>query len=137
MLRPVLLSFVLIATASASQPKAVTISVPGASPWTDTRIDVKQGDMIRFEATEKIQFANRSDAWTDADGQAGVAVTRNMYPLPPAEVGALIGRVGRAYFLIGKSSKPIRMPADGRLILGINDDHFADNGGAFKVAISR
>lgn len=129
-------TFVLAATALSAQSKAVTISVAGDRAWTDTRIDVQRGDLIRFEATEKIQFAKRSDAWTDPDGQDGVVSTRGLLPLPPAEVGALIGRVGRAYFAIGKNTKPIRMPAAGRLILGINDDHLADNGGAFRVAIS-
>jgi hypothetical protein len=130
-------TFVVATAALSAQSKPAIILVPGERAWTDTRIDVRRGDLIRFEATDKIQFAKeRPFDWTDANGQAGVAITRGLLPLPPVEVGALIGRVGRSYFFIGKNTKPIRMPAAGRLILGINDDHLADNGGAFRVAIA-
>jgi hypothetical protein len=51
-------------------------------------------------------------------------------------LGGLIGRVGNsAPFRIGSSSAPIRMPAAGRLFLGVNDDHHADNSGTFNVAV--
>ena len=44
--------------------------------------------------------------------------------------GALIGKVGNsAPFLIGSNTQPILMPANGRLMLGINDDGFGDNTG--------
>ena len=53
-------------------------------------------------------------------------------------VGGLIARVdtGQA-FPIGSNSQPITMPANGRLYLGINDDEFGDNSGAFTVVINR
>ncbi len=60
----------------------------------------------------------------------------NSYPVPRMPVGALIGQVGTSSpFFIGASADPIRMPADGRLKLGVNDDAFADNSGAFHVVI--
>jgi hypothetical protein len=53
-------------------------------------------------------------------------------------VGALIARVGNgAPFLVASNTSPIAMPANGRLQLGINDDHHADNTGQFSVGITR
>jgi hypothetical protein len=52
--------------------------------------------------------------------------------------GALIGRVGNgAPFPIGRGTQPITMPANGPLMLGINDDVVQDNSGSFSVNISR
>ena len=51
-------------------------------------------------------------------------------------VGGLIGRVGTsAPFPIGSNTQPIVMPADGRLMLGINDNQITDNSGAFTVSV--
>ena len=58
------------------------------------------------------------------------------YPLPVMQAGALIGRVGTGQpFPIGSQQTPIQMPSDGTLQLGINDDYFGDNSGAFTVTI--
>ena len=59
-------------------------------------------------------------------------------PLPNVLAGALIGRVGSngPVFAIG-SGVTIKMPADGLLFLGVNDDGFADNRGEFRVYIGR
>ena len=53
-------------------------------------------------------------------------------------LGGLIARVDTGpAFPIGSNSQPITMPANGRLYLGINDDEFGDNSGAFTVVINR
>jgi hypothetical protein len=53
-------------------------------------------------------------------------------------VGGLIFKVGNsAPSPIGSNNQPITMPANGRLYLGINDDEFGDNSGAFTVMIGR
>ena len=52
-------------------------------------------------------------------------------------VGGLVARVGNsAPFPIGSNTNGITMPADGRLMLGVNDD-ILDNSGAFYVQINR
>ena len=52
--------------------------------------------------------------------------------------GALIGKIGPngKPFVIGASTAPIRMPATGRLMLGVNDDNFNDNSGTFEVIVT-
>ena len=53
-------------------------------------------------------------------------------------VGGLIGQVGNsAPFPIGSNAQPIRMPANGTLMLGVNDNELGDNSGIFTVAITR
>ena len=42
-----------------------------------------------------------------------------------------------APFPIGTSPQLVTMPANGRLYLGVNDDEFGDNSGAFAVTIVR
>jgi hypothetical protein len=57
-------------------------------------------------------------------------------PLRSAPGASLIGRIGNgAPFAIGWNPNPIRMPASGRLYLGINDDQVGDNTGEFNVSI--
>ena len=72
---------------------------------------------------------------TGPDGAAGQAGSR--FPVPAMGVGGLIGKVGATGrpFAIGAKSGQIRMPATGRLMLGVNDDHYDDNSGAFRVSV--
>ena len=58
-------------------------------------------------------------------------------PVPDAGAGALIGNVGGALFPIGSNTQAIAMPADGNLLLGVNDDRRDDNSGFFSVTITR
>jgi hypothetical protein len=50
----------------------------------------------------------------------------------------LIGKVGNsAPFPIGSNTQPIVMPADGRLMLGVNDNDWSDNSGFFSVVVTK
>jgi hypothetical protein len=71
---------------------------------------------------------------TGPEGRTGE--TSAKYPIPSMQAGALIGRVGADQpFAIGSQTTAITMPADGTLYLGINDDFFGDNTGAFTVTV--
>lgn len=83
---------------------------------------------------------------SDRSDQVGQGVTQNAgpdgndslksgaYPAPAMPVGGLIGRVNNSGpFPIGSNTRPIRMPADGTLLLGINDNELGDNSGFFSV----
>jgi hypothetical protein len=57
--------------------------------------------------------------------------------MPDAPAGALIGRIDNGQpFLIGRNTS-VRMPSDGTLFLGINDDNVSDNSGDFRVLLNR
>ena len=60
-----------------------------------------------------------------------------MRTIPTIPVGALIGRIGNGQpFSIGDTTNQrSRCPTNGRLFLGVNDDHVADNSGNYVVKI--
>jgi hypothetical protein len=122
------------AVGTAGAPVAATsgVRVDANQAWVDTGINVSRGDRVAFNASGNIMVAPGASA-----GAGGTpALTSPNYPIPSAMAGALIGKVGNsAPFLIGANTQPITMPADGRLMLGINDDGFGDNTGSFSVTI--
>lgn len=115
---------------------AGAITVAANQPWTDTGVTVRRGDQLIFNASGNINFATGPGASSGVGGSPAATNPSMNYPLKGAYVGALIGRVGSgAPFLIGPNTSPIAMPASGRLMLAVNDDHHADNSGSYSVAI--
>ena len=105
-------------------------------PWSDTGIDVRNGQEIYLAATGVIRWGSggRSDG---PDGEKASPLNPNR-PLPNRPAGALIGKVGAEsadYFFLGTQEGPIRIRSSGRLFLGINDDVFTDNQGNFRVVV--
>lgn len=122
--------------ATSSAPAANAITVPANQPWTDAGISVGRNQRVQFAATGDIMISASASSGPGGSPAATVATIR--YPVPNAPAGALIGRIGTgAPFLIGTNSQPIQMPNTGRLLLGINDDHVADNSGHFSVTVTR
>jgi len=120
---------------SQPAPGGDTIRVEANRGWTSTGASVTRGERIAFEASGEIRIGPSVAA--GLDGNSDLA-RRISYPLRTAAAGALIGRIGTgAPFLIGSRSEPIAMPGAGQLMLGINDDRFTDNSGAFTVRIRR
>jgi hypothetical protein len=117
-----------------------SVAVMANQPWTDTGINVRAGEMLRFEVSRTIKFGNGAGDEATADGNAegtARAVLRTV-PVRSMPVGGLIGRVGNGQpFAIGTAPELIRMPVNGRLWLGINDLSFNDNSGHFRVIVSR
>jgi hypothetical protein len=113
---------------------AQTITVPANQAWTDTGITVRRGQQIQFNGSGDIMVAPEASS-----GVGGSPISPGgRLPVGTAGVGALIARVGNGTpFLVASNTSPIAMPANGRLQLGINDDHHADNTGNFTVAITR
>jgi hypothetical protein len=104
--------------------------------WTSTGITVKKDQTLSFNATGEVQLSgDANDIATPFGSKAGRKAPNA--PLPNALAGALIGRIGGGQpFAIG-SGVTIKMPADGQLFLGINDDGLDDNRGEFRVDIGR
>jgi hypothetical protein len=110
-----------------------TVRVDATRQWTDTGIDVRQGDRLMFFASDEIRIDPRIVSGPGGTNSAG-SPDRPLKALP---VGALIGRVNPTTFPIGANQNPILIPAIGRLMLGINDNKLNDNSGAFLVRIAR
>jgi hypothetical protein len=112
------------------------VRVQANVPWNDTRISVKTGDMVSFQTTGQITFGESPSQTAGPDGNP--AAHSPNYPVSALPAGALIGKVGSsAPFAIGTNSAPIRMPASGRLMLGVNDNELNDNSGFFSVVVSK
>ena len=121
--------------ALGNQVAGETVRVNSQLRWTDTGITVRAGDVINFQSTGQIQL---SDNGSDMAGVAG-SVSRRTAPDAPINgvyAGALIGRIG-AYSPFGIGDQgTITAPVSGRLYLGVNDDHLADNRGEFVVTLN-
>jgi hypothetical protein len=120
---------------------ATTGSIPGSlrvnanQAWTDTGLDVRQGDRVVFQASGQINYGRGADQTAIPDGGPD---RRANTPDPTVPVGALIGKIGNsAPFGIGSQSNALTMPASGRLMIGVNDSDHSDNSGFFNVVVTR
>jgi len=137
---------------AAAPTTGVTVHVDATQPWTDTGLTVNQGDRVSFAASGQIQVgpSRRDTATPDGSTQnqrgsnagqsrRGGDARRDTqgYPSTSLASGALLGRIGNgAPFGIGSQTQPLTMPGSGRLMLGVNDNDFSDNSGAFTVAVA-
>jgi hypothetical protein len=111
------------------------IRVPANSSWVATGLTVRSGETVSFDSTGEVQL---SDNGADRAKPAGTNRVARFAPLPTANAGALIGRVGGngpAFGIGDQASVP--MPASGMLYLAVNDDERGDNAGEFVVVARR
>jgi len=112
------------------------VRVEANRAWTSTNLNVRAGDLVVFRASGRINFGQGATQTSGPEGNE--SLKRAEYPVSGMPVGGLIGRVGNnAPFAIGANTQPIRMPANGTLMLGVNDNELGDNTGFFTVAITR
>jgi hypothetical protein len=124
-----------VGTSGQAQSPAGGVHV-NANQWTDTGITVKAGDMVSFQASGQINFGQSPGQQAGPDGNP--AAHSPSYPIPALNVGTLIGKIGgSAPFGIGNNTAPIKMPASGKLLLGVNDNELKDNSGSFTVIINK
>jgi len=102
--------------------------------WTDSGIDVREGDTLRFDVDGRIQLSdNRSDV---ADAAGSVTNRRaEQAPVNSAPAGGLIARIGNSTPVYVGDRRALRAPRSGRLYLGVNDDFLADNEGEYRVSV--
>lgn len=126
----------------SSVPGTRTVPTTGQSiivdprrEWTDTGINVEQGDVIVFDVNGTIQMStDPNDVADPAGARSGRRAAQA--PLSRLPAGALIGRINSfTPFGIG-NQRSIRASGRGRLYLGVNDDHLADNTGDYEVLIT-
>jgi hypothetical protein len=114
-------------------PNGPGTAVTGNTPWTDTGVAVQRGNQVRFTASGQVRWSIEADALAGPDGSD--KIKNPAFPVPNANVGMLIGRIGNGRaFPIGSLQSPIVMPDNGKLYLGINDVKFDDNAGGFRVS---
>ena len=127
------------------------ISVMSNVDWTDTGLDVIEGQEIIFRAVGQISLQKGNPV--TYCGPDGYNYQSRQQPLQDRNIGALIGKVyflislevdeetgeeirneREEIFYIGSASR-ISMPMDGRLYLGINENLVVDNDGVFNVLL--
>jgi hypothetical protein len=111
------------------------VTVEGRVAWKDTGIEVRSGQTVYFEATGRVTWG--PDRRDGAAGEKNSPRNPNR-PMPNRPAASLIGKIGAEssdYFFIGGDEGPIRIPARGRLFLGINDDYLIDNSGSLRVTV--
>ena len=122
-----------IGTTGTSAP----IVVSGQDRWTDTGIFVRAGETLFFEATGSIEMTSGQGDIADPQGARNGRRAQNA-PLPNQLAGMLIARIGTGPVIaVGNRTTAIRASQTGRLYLGVNDDHLADNSGEFRVTVRR
>ena len=128
--RPEFVGQAPVAAATSGQ----SVLVDARERWSDTGIDVTAGEVLTFDVDGQIRMSANVD---DVAGPGGSASGRRaaQAPLRNQSAGALIGNINGRPFFIG-SRRSIQAPATGRLMLGVNDDHLADNEGHFNVMVT-
>jgi hypothetical protein len=123
---------------SAYADASTTVSVPGAQPWTDTGVSVQAGDSVSITADGIIRIAG-SDPGKTPDGAPGCIATdspTDSWEAPGLTCWSMIGQIGsNAAFEVG-SNDTFTATSSGELFLGVNDDYFPDNSGAWSASIT-
>ena len=112
-----------------------------AAGWIDTGIPLIAGDVLAFSSEGDVKLADGRS--TDPDGAArGWRDMLRQFPMPQADAGALIGRIGDSAaavpFLIGKATK-LDVRYNGHLYVRINSpmDLFASGSVKLKVQFEK
>jgi LPXTG-motif cell wall-anchored protein len=130
------------AVAGAAPTKSpVTVTVSSTRKFTPTGVIVKTGETITISASGIINFGPTSiDHMTPAGrprsscrGSAGPDAS---FTAPRLDCWSLIGRIGGdSSFQVGSATR-FRATSDGPLRLGVNDNEFVDNRGAWTATIA-
>ncbi len=127
------------------------MNVLGNANWTDTGLDVVEGQEVYIRASGGLSLQKGNPmAYCDPDGYDYKGIQQ---PILNNNIGALIGKVVQLLsveideetgeeirneveevFYIGAENRII-IPLSGSLFLGINEDVVGDNSGQFKVEI--
>jgi hypothetical protein len=120
------------ANLSAQLGPPTSVSVPAATPWTNTNLKVTKGERIYVSARGTIVYG--PNLTCDPDGAVRPS------PDPGSIIGgrhaAVIGLIGGSGlpFYVGSSYNGVA-PASGQLYLGINDLGVTDNSGQFSATV--
>jgi len=127
------------------------IIVPANQSWTDTGLDVEQGQVVFFEASGVICLQQGNPI--AHCGPEGYKLKTVQQPLHDKNIGSLMAKIVKLIsietdketgeeirneivkeFYIGPATR-VEMPLSGHLFLGINENLVEDNSGEFRVII--
>jgi hypothetical protein len=115
------------------------VEVQASQTWVDTGLDVKAGDLLRFESSGTVKYSDAAQAASPEGIPRGWRDLLRALPLNDVGRGALLGRVGSGQaarpFLIGERRES-RAQIAGRLFVGLNNSGSVSGEGSFKVKIT-
>jgi len=132
---------------------AARLAVPANIPWTDTGLDVSEGEEFHIKASGNVSLQKGNPM--AFGGPEGLNIKTVQQPLQDGNLGALVARVAQLIsitkdeetggetrneivkFLYVGPEGTVRMPLAGRLSLGLNENVVADNAGEFRAEIWR
>lgn len=121
-------------TTTPSGATSQAVRVNSRTRWTDAVLDIRAGDTLTFDASGSIQMSdNVADTATPAGSRTGRRAPDA--PILNQLAGGLLARIGDYGPIWVGDRRTITAPASGRLYLGVNDDHLADNNGEFVVTV--
>lgn len=147
------LVFGLLFSIIQAQELKLVVAVPAQVAWTDTGLEVEEGEEFIFEASGTISLqAGNPEGFC---GPEGMELRTIQQPMAEEKLGMLLGKVAQLIsveidpqtkeakrieevrlFAIGRQRQVI-MPMKGRLYLGINENVVEDNSGEFLVVIRK
>jgi Ca2+-binding EF-hand superfamily protein len=108
-----------------------TVHVNAQVRWTDAELNVRAGDTLTIDASGKITMSTETDIATPG----GSNRTAPDSPILNQSAGGLIARIDNYGPIWIGNKRQIVVPVTGRLFLGVNDDHLADNTGEYVVTV--
>jgi Ca2+-binding EF-hand superfamily protein len=111
------------------------VRVDARERWTPTGIYVNTGDLISWQADGTIRMSTDSNDTSTPSGSTRGRLAPNA-PLREALAGGLLMKVGDSVLRFIGTTGSTRASAPGELFLGVNDDHLADNSGAYRVRVT-
>jgi len=108
------------------------LSINAKIPWTDTKIQLKEGNKVSIIAQGTVHFPREYSP----NGRADWNGTHPQNTCPTIAPGSLIGKIGDdgKCFFTGEK-KEFTSDKNGQLYLGANDSVYGDNKGAWTVSI--
>jgi hypothetical protein len=128
------------APATVDEPRVhTTVQVPAAQPWTDTNVDIENGDSIRIVATGLVEVDPKTQQRYTPNGAPGCTATAG-WVAPGLTCASLIARVDNSNIVEVGSDSTFNISnvlGTGRLYLGLNDKTccYYDNSGAWHAEI--
>jgi hypothetical protein len=128
------------ASAAGSSQTSYTIQVNASQEWTDTKIDLRGGEILKISAEGTITYTEKQKTFGPAGIPRSFADLIHQYAVPNGAHGELIGRLGSGdtgeAFEVGEGIT-YTAPVAERLFLGINQSmkDAAEATGSFRVKI--
>jgi serine/threonine protein kinase len=133
-------------TAAPIPSGAISVHVPANVPWTDTGINLRAGDSVMVAASGWIaveaggRIPPKAPGGFAPDCRAAASIYGGRFGIFPASqlpCWSLIGRIGGngIVFEVGARGT-FRARSGGVLLLGINDDSFANNSGFWTAVVT-